>query len=85
MMMITHLQVRLLLVRALMNFSAAAAAGEAALCEDEMDNASSSSGRKSKDGLRMRLVVRDMMVNEARRCKGEQGLYSCEVGKEGGR
>jgi hypothetical protein len=61
--MATCLQGRLLLKRAYINFSAAAAVGEEA--EDEEDDAmtSRSSGRRNEDGARDRLTVNSIILN----------------------
>lgn len=76
--MTTGLQGRLLLKRAYINFSAAAAVGEEAEDEDDDAMTSRSSGRRSEDGARDRLAVHNIILNvmiergegrQLRRCK----------------
>jgi hypothetical protein len=61
--MTTCLQGRLLLKRACINFSAAAAVGEEAEDEDDDAMTSRSSGRRNEDGARDRLAVHNIILN----------------------
>jgi hypothetical protein len=61
--MTTCLQGRLLLKRAYINFSAAAAVGEEAEDEDDDAMTSRSSGRRNEDGARDRLAVHSIILN----------------------